>query len=586
MTYPKSLLHVATDRRVVELIVRARMTLRRFRRDKLFFDRLAVTGQNYAQAGDKILQDLLPPRREWPRPSLSSRKRALERGGDAIAELMVKHIMRKWSEPNQHAPAWLQELRRFSARIRRRLRHWDTDDLLVPSRIIPQLKKRGEAPDEPDQYRCLAVYSLEDKLIISLTAEYLRKLTDSVMHLGSLAFRVARDGNPPPNHHTAAKKIIEFRHQKLDGRKKNIWISEVDIRGFFDAVSHDIARKSVSRLLDRLHASVVVDQRALAILDSYLDGYSFNVLARSKAYDALRSGRRHREAEIPWPEEALKKLGCRVESDPIGIPQGGALSCFLANAILDEADWKVESSAMTDPKGASLYLRYCDDIIILARSRRLATRMLKGYLASLQSLKLPCHEPNRFDRVYGAIPESHTSHGFWACKSKTPYAWAAKGKPGRVPWCSFVGYQIRYDGVVRVRPSSIQKEKTKQNEVAKRAIEGVRKQGQERTRNQIVYRLRQRLRSMAVGTSRLDLGHARAPFCWAGGFRLLEDHIVVATQLRELDRNRNRNLTRVHRLLQQGTGQRGGATSSTGWHLLFEGYPFSYGAIPRQSKGS
>jgi hypothetical protein len=339
------------------------MMLCRFRRDKLFFDRLAVTGQNYAQAGDKILQDLLPPRREWPRPSLPRRKRALERGGDAIAELMVEHIMRRWSEPNQHAPAWLQKLRRFSARIRRRLRNWDTDDRLVPSRIIAQLKKRWENPDEPDQYRCLAAYSLEDKLIISLTAEYLRKITDSIMHPGSLAFRVARDGNPPPTHHTAAKKIIEFRHQKSDGRKKNIWISEVDIRGFFDAVSHDIARKSVRRLLGRLHPSVVVDQRALAILDSYLDGYSFNLFARPKAHKyALQSRRGHRKVEIPWPEDALKKLGCKVESDPIGIPQGGALSCVLANAILDAADWKVESSAMTDPKGSALYLRYCDDV--------------------------------------------------------------------------------------------------------------------------------------------------------------------------------------------------------------------------------
>ena len=52
-----------------------------------------------------------------------------------------------------------------------------------------------------------------------------------------------------------------------------------------------------------------------------------------------------------------------------------------------------------------------------------------------------------------------------ARKSKAPYEWGPATKPGRVPWCAFVGYQIRHDGALRLRPSSLKKEVEKHNHI-------------------------------------------------------------------------------------------------------------------------
>lgn len=72
----------------------------------------------------------------------------------------------------------------------------------------------------------------------------------------------------------------------------------------------------------------------------------------------------------------------------------------------------------------------------------------REYLRALNELKLPFHKPKSVEQ-YG--PE------FWDSKSKKPYRWTGKKEPGCVPWVQFVGYQVRYDGLVRIKKASVQK---------------------------------------------------------------------------------------------------------------------------------
>ena len=97
----------------------------------------------------------------------------------------------------------------------------------------------------------------------------------------------------------------------------------------------------------------------------------------------------------------LKALGVDTERDLVRIPQGGALSCFLANAILDHPDRAVEATSdSTVERQAVVYLRYCDDIICIATGREQCQRMMDAYTAALKDLRLPVAKPLVFNRPY------------------------------------------------------------------------------------------------------------------------------------------------------------------------------------------
>jgi len=71
------------------------------------------------------------------------------------------------------------------------------------------------------------------------------------------------------------------------------------------------------------------------------------------------------QASFPWPDEILRKMHASDDLTAIGIPQGGALSCFLTNVVPDEADRAIEH--LREPGGLEIEnLRYCDDLMILS----------------------------------------------------------------------------------------------------------------------------------------------------------------------------------------------------------------------------
>jgi len=218
------------------------------------------------------------------------------------------------------------------------------------------------------------------------------------------------------------------------------------------------------------------DLRAALVLRAFLNSYSFNKLGRREAEErALKRKRTGFGVAVPWPANELKALGVDVENEDIGIPQGGALSCFLANVVLDKADRSVQR--VIEEAGANdsaLYLRYCDDIICLSTSPAICQRMMDAYSAAVQSLGLPIHAAQSFAGAYRGENRST----FWNSKSKAPYLWSAPHSNGRVPWCSFVGYQIRHDGALRVRPKSIKKEVEKQNFIETRVLRDLQRYGQ------------------------------------------------------------------------------------------------------------
>ena len=206
--------------------------------------------------------------------------------------------------------------------------------------------------------------------------------------------------------------------------------------------------------------------------------------------------------------------------------------------------------------------------------------MVDAYTGALRTLKLPAHDMLDFHRLYEG-PRERQPGGFWKGKSKAPYEWGPADMPGRVPWCAFVGYQVRYDGVLRLRPSSIKKEVVKHNHILSQVGRFLRRRGQARSKKQILYRFRQRLRCIAVGAGTVGDGLNPPAFSWTQGFRLLRKYPSLSGQLRDLDRHRVSCVRALSRKLKcHGTGS-GSARPHSG--LAFEGFPFSYAGLAERN---
>ena len=146
-----------------------------------------------------------------------------------------------------------------------------------------------------------------------------------------------------------------------------------------------IRSKNVNHM-SSLKSDVRLDPRAEQIVRAYLECYTFPRNVLEEGTPLLR--REHANGEFPWPEEALCKHHANLRSAAVGVPQGGALSCVIANLVLDLADKRVRA-VEERVRDEIQYFRYCDDMILLARREMHCREAFQAYLNSLDELKLP-----------------------------------------------------------------------------------------------------------------------------------------------------------------------------------------------------
>ncbi|MGC1621077.1 MAG: hypothetical protein WA765_21495 [Candidatus Acidiferrum sp.] len=438
-------------------------------------------------------------------------------------------------------------------------------------KIHPIEKERGS-----HKYRPLASFPLDDKIIDSLTARYLRRLLDHALLPSCLAFRCNNGAKKPPTTHDALQKLLNLNRRHF---KTRLFVAECDIKSFYDCVSHAVAREAFADLLRdgaRRLPGLQVHPRAREIYESYLASYSFRRIVKSREQGLL--GSRDQKGEFKWPMADLVKFHGVASPDNVGVPQGGALSCFIANAVLHAADKRLERLKRRRGK-AFTYLRYCDDMILLAADFDTCKAAHDAYSEVLESKLLPVH-----------LPASFVSYdaSFWNAKSKAPYLWDRRGTSDNVPWIQFVGYQLRFDGLVRIRPSTLKKHRDKVTKAADQLLKvlnpGSRQgrrlsafaRGLRKSNAQIIHRLRQRLISMAVGRVRLGREFkGPMPMCWANGLRGLLGRKIVRSQLKALDLHREKQIRRVVRRLKLRDAAPA-KNSKVKDVLAYYGTPFSY----------
>lgn len=481
---------------------------------------------------ERILMSLMPPRKSWISLSRNTRFRDVGEGHrQRIATTRCNWQSIKWTIKRDKAKdsmlPYLEKLNEFVVKVQTRVR--DKSFAIAEPELFPEIK------DESSCRPLCKFEQLEDAVILILANKYLTELFDGVFYNESLAFRSKRMYHGKEcvtTHHHAITRMKEFRSRY---ERKPLYVCECDLQKFYDTVSHQIVRKSYYDLLNKIrkgHSGLDITEIS-RVFEAYLRCYSFPRSVYKKNGDQEFWERNHIEVKqrrFKWVEKELlthkiAKSHRGLMKMGIGVPQGGSLSGLIANLVLNTVDWQVKKQM----KKGDLYLRYCDDMIIISTCKSRCKRLFSIYSNGAIKLRLVPHLPKAFE--YG-------KKSFWEGKSKDAYLWEM-GREDASEWIGFVGYEMRRDGMLRIRKKSFRKELDKQiNVVFVKTLDRIKNENRV-SNDSLLNSLESRLISMSVG----KIAVWNAPFfdsemCWSAGFKELEMNPVLAKQLRELDRHR------------------------------------------------
>lgn len=552
------------DHHIIRILSKMRAKIANSRSKKEFNKRLCsnkIKRKSKAPDGkpDEI-SELLPPRKVWELYRIKNRRGKSTQSVNAAA--IERATIHRIANPGKNDHKWIGKFHDFTSQLRHRALH-DPDFEFRKPKISPIPK------DKDGNHRAIAIYHLEDRIISSQLTRYLRQRFDDQLSESSYAFREPKNGRCK-SHHDAIDHIYAFREKHPEG---DLWVAECDIRGFFDCLHHDVVRQAFSEFASK--AGQPVEPRAKEIFLAYLESYTFPKNVLMEALPRLQSKKPN--AKIKWPLDALEKFYDEPKIEPIGVPQGGAISGLIANIVLDQVD-RAGLSKIASDYNKLYYSRYCDDMIVMSPDAKLLKSFFSQYIRELIILKLPVHEPE----VFGTYDKK-----FLEIKSKAPYRWRYDPTAiGSSPWIAFVGYQIRCDGVIRIRLGSVKKHYQKivamtdklLRTLFKKSPDGVRKAnpGILVSGRQALYRLMCQLISSSVGRPRINepgSSQNRGP-CWLEGFRALFGKNVDLGQMRRFDRHRGRELARVSSILT--TLPKIGMSPSAKPKVRYHGGPFSY----------
>ncbi len=198
-------------------------------------------------------------------------------------------------------------------------------------------------PKKQGGLRPLGIPTVSDRIAQGVVKDYLEPSLEAVFHRSSFGYRPGRSA------HDALAQCQANCIQKA-------WVLDVDIKGFFDNISHSMMMELLGQHTKEKWVLMYVER---------------------------------------WLKAGVEQEDGSITARTKGTPQGGVISPLLANIYLHHAfdKWMEETHSQRP------FERYADDIVIHCSSKEEAEQMLEELKTRMQEFELTLH-PEKTKIVY------------------------------------------------------------------------------------------------------------------------------------------------------------------------------------------
>jgi len=213
-------------------------------------------------------------------------------------------------------------------------------------------------PKKQGGFRPLGIPTVGDRIAQGIVKDYLEAAMDKMFHNSSFGYRPGR---------SAHDALAQCHANCL----QYAWVVDVDIKGFFDNISHEKLMEFLKQHTEEKWVLLYVER---------------------------------------WLKAGIEQEDGSIVERTKGTPQGGVISPLLANLYLDHAfDKWMKQSNSNNP-----FERYADDIVIHCHSKEEAEKLLAALEQQMGGYSLTLH-PEKTKVVYCKNyrrNEKHDQHSF------------------------------------------------------------------------------------------------------------------------------------------------------------------------------
>jgi RNA-directed DNA polymerase len=217
---------------------------------------------------------------------------------------------------------------------------------------------RVEIPKGDGKMRALGIPTVADRIAQMVVKDHIEPELETVFHPDSYGYRPKR----------SARQAVSLARQRC---WKHDWVIDMDIKGFFDNIPHDLMMRAVRKHTREPWVLLYVER---------------------------------------WLKVPVQTRDGEIEERTMGTPQGGVISPLLANLFLHYAfDYWMQSNYPQNP-----FERYADDSVVHCDSKTQAIELRSAIAKRMEQCGLELH-PEKTKIVYckdAARIENHDLHSF------------------------------------------------------------------------------------------------------------------------------------------------------------------------------
>lgn len=210
---------------------------------------------------------------------------------------------------------------------------------LASGSYFPKAVRGVEIPKKDGSSRLLGIPVVADRVAQQVAKSAIEPILEREFHADSYGYRPGK---------SAHKALAQCERRS----RVHAWVLDLDIKGFFDNIDHDLLMEMLSSYIDKEWVLMYVER---------------------------------------WLKSPIQMPDGRIEERKKGTPQGGVISPLLANLFLHEVFDKWIGEYCDTSYGKVCWERYADDIIIHCNGANQATFLLTRIRERFASYGLELH---------------------------------------------------------------------------------------------------------------------------------------------------------------------------------------------------